>query len=162
MDCHQYVISRRVQFVTDEVSQARRLTHLRTLSAVQHCARGHYQPAMDTFLMFNINPALIISLYPAETISGKLHVLRDQWMRLFGGVEDARLEPEVPMVPEGSEGGSKSLKSMAHLGAARKPSLDTLRTVKDDDAASISSTENSAPIMSGEECESVYTYWNWC
>ena len=104
---------------------------------------------MDTFLVYNINPALVISLYPIETISGKLHVPRDQWMSLFGAVEDARLEPEVAVATDGGESLSKGLlRSMAQLSVTKRASLDTVRTGKEEDAASVS--EKAAPIMTGD------------
>ena len=138
-------------------AQTRRLAHLRPLHAVQHFARGQYQTAMDTFLSDNINPALVISLFPAESMSRKLHVSRDQWMSLFGAVEFARLEPEV--VTSTESGGISTrglLRSMAHLGvgATKKPSLDTLRMAKEEDDASVSSAQKLALPTSKEECGS--------
>ena len=111
---------------------------------------------METFLRFNINPALVISLFPADTISGRLHVERDGWMALFGGPEGARLEPELVSSAEMEQGGARGLlKSFAHLGAARKPSVETLRSHpgREDDTASVSSTEKT-PGTTGAERES--------
>ena len=109
---------------------------------------------MDTFLTDHINPALVISLFPAESMSRKLHVPRDQSMRLFGAVEHARLEPEVITATESGGGATKGLlRSMAQLGAgaSKKPSLDTLRTVKEEDISSVSSAPKLASSTSKEE-----------
>lgn len=73
---------------------------------------------------------------------------------MFGAVEGAELEPEVAVQAEASETASKGLlRSMASLGGTRKPSLDTLRTGKEDNTASSSSAEKSALITSGDEGE---------
>lgn len=110
---------------------------------------------MDTFLIFNVNPALIISLYPADSISGRLHVSRDRWMSIFGAVEGTHLVPEVAVVADGSEGGpSGLLRSMAHLAVTKKASVDTLQTGKEEDTASVKSAEKNAPMIKGEERES--------
>ncbi|WVF65869.1 hypothetical protein IAT40_000606 [Kwoniella sp. CBS 6097] len=134
------------------LSPSRRLPHLKTLKAVTQVAKGEYQSAMETFLIFNINPSLVLSLFPAETISGRLHVPKDQWMELFGAVEGARLEP---LTHEEKESGAKGiLKSVAGLGGlAKKGSVIGLKDSAQSDTASIKSqeTEKIPPPMSGEE-----------
>ena len=115
-------------------------------------AKGNYQPAIDAFLVFNVNPALVISLFPAETISGPLHVQRDRWMTLFGAVEGARLEPPSAPTKSGSGDDAKSVLRLPHLGLSKKSSMDTLK-----DTASIHSDgekDKTPPPMSGEEGES--------
>nr|ODN85587.1 hypothetical protein L203_04837 [Cryptococcus depauperatus CBS 7841] len=77
----------------DSLSLNQRLDHLKILQAVHQMARGEYQIAMETFLIHNVNPALVLSLYPASTISGKLHVPRLGWLEMFGAVEGAKLYP---------------------------------------------------------------------
>ncbi|KAK8861657.1 hypothetical protein IAR55_002480 [Kwoniella newhampshirensis] len=137
------------------LAPSRRLPHLKTLQAVAQIAHGQYQSAMETFLIFNINAALVLSLFPAETISGRLHVPKDGWMELFGAVEGAQLEPQHKEEHEG--GTTKSLlKSVAGLRLPKKGSVDTLShpVQKGDDAASIKSVEGvekPPPTMSGEE-----------
>lgn len=106
---------------------------MKTLAAVSDFAFGHYQSAMDQFLLYNINPALVISLYPAETIAGRLHMPRDQWMELFGAEAGSRLQPEVRKLASAEEavGGKSVLKSVAAaagLGLVKKGSIDSLRT----------------------------------
>ncbi|OCF40067.1 hypothetical protein I317_06142 [Kwoniella heveanensis CBS 569] len=137
------------------LSPSRRLPHLKTLQAVTQVAKGEYQKAMDTFLVFNVNPALVLSLFPAETISGRLHVPKDQWMELFGAVEGAKLEP---LTHEEKESGAKGiLKSVAGLGGlAKKGSIIGLKDSAQSDTASIKSQEGEKdpPPMSGEEGES--------
>ncbi|WVQ93507.1 hypothetical protein IAU59_000581 [Kwoniella sp. CBS 9459] len=134
------------------LSPSRRLPHLKTLQAVTQVAKGEYQSAMETFLVFNVNPALVLSLFPAETISGKLHVPKDQWMELFGAVKGARLEP---LTHEEKESGAKGiLRSVAGLGGlAKKGSMIGLKESAQSDAASIKSQEieKGPPLMSGEE-----------
>ncbi|WWD16424.1 hypothetical protein CI109_100850 [Kwoniella shandongensis] len=133
------------------LSPSRRLPHLQTLQAVTQIAHGQYQTAMETFLIHNVNPALVLSLFPADIISGKLHVPKDGWMELFGAVEGARLEP---VTKEEHEGGvtRSLLKSVTGLRLGKKDSTDTA-SVKGDDAASVRSVdgEKAPPTMSGEE-----------
>lgn len=135
------------------------MTHLRTLHALQLFVKGQYQTAIETFLVFNVNPALIIALYPSETIAGRLHVHRDGWMELFGAVEGARLEAEsLGAVDHGAEeGGARALlKSITHLGISKKPSVDTLSQAvgKEDDKASIRSSDtDKPPAMTDTECK---------
>lgn len=132
------------------ILQSRRLPHLKTLHAVCQFAKGVYQPAMDTFLVFNVNPALVISLFPADTISGPLHAPRDDWMKLFGAIEGARLEPPAAPSRSGTGDDAKSMLRMPHLGLNKKASVDTLKQ----DTASINSDgDKLAPIMTGEERE---------
>ncbi|KAK4684616.1 Vam6/Vps39-like protein vacuolar protein sorting-associated protein 39, partial [Tremellales sp. Uapishka_1] len=143
-----------VEAVGEEgLPKSRRLPHLRILQALAQFAHGQYQSAIETFLVFNVNPALVISLYPAETISASLHVPKDRWMELFGAVEGARLEPEVANVQAEEEGGAKSLlRGMAHLGGLRRRgSMDTVKTAGSGVREEESEGEKLGPIMSGEE-----------
>lgn len=134
--------------------QSRRLAQLKPLNAVCQFAKGLYQPAMDTFLVFNVNPALVISLFPADTISGPLHVSRDGWMKLFGAVDGARLEPVSAPSRAGTGDDSKSVLRMPHLGLNKKSSVDTLKQ----DTASVSSDgDKPAPAMTGEEREQTFS-----
>nr|XP_018264809.1 uncharacterized protein I303_02989 [Kwoniella dejecticola CBS 10117]OBR86967.1 hypothetical protein I303_02989 [Kwoniella dejecticola CBS 10117] len=139
------------------LSPSRRLPHLQTLQAVTQMAKGEYQSAMETFLIFNVNPALILSLFPAETISGRLHVPKDQWMELFGAVEGAKLAPHIETDKE--EGTARGiLKSVAGLGGlSKKGSINGLREMGDN--ASIRSgksvdkngEQEKVPIMKEED-----------
>jgi hypothetical protein len=140
-------------FLLTHREQTRRLPHLRTLQAVTQFARGEYQPAMDTFLTFNVNPALVIAMFPAETISGRLHVPRDRWMDLFGAVEGARLEPESESSPQADGPAKGLLKSVANLGLGKKGSTENLRASQmKDDAASVHD-EKAAPTAMVDEGE---------
>jgi hypothetical protein len=112
---------------------------------VQDFAKGQFQAAIETFLVFNVNPALVISLYPSNTISGKLHTPRDQWMELFGAVQGARLEPEEVAENGHEQGGRSLLRKVAGLGVGKKASVDTLRTTPDLETASIASNEKATP-----------------
>ncbi|KAE8540615.1 hypothetical protein D1P53_002978 [Cryptococcus gattii VGV] len=66
------------------------LGHLKILKAVQLFASGVYQPAMELFVQHNVNPALVLSLFP-KSISGGLGVGREGWMELFGAPRGAKL-----------------------------------------------------------------------
>ncbi|WWC68549.1 uncharacterized protein I206_102478 [Kwoniella pini CBS 10737] len=139
------------------LSPSRRLPHLKTLQAVTQMAKGEYQSAMEAFLIFNVNPALVLSLYPAEIISGKLHVPKDQWMDLFGAVPEAKLQPETTVEREDSTA-KGILKSVAGLGGlTKKGSVNGLRELGDN--ASIRSgksidknaDQEKVPIMKEED-----------
>lgn len=67
------------------------LTHLKILKAVQLFSLGSYQSAMEAFVLYNVNPALVLSLFPGKSISEKLGVRREGWMELFGAPTGARL-----------------------------------------------------------------------
>ncbi|KJE00813.1 hypothetical protein I311_05610, partial [Cryptococcus gattii NT-10] len=73
-----------------EATQLAPLTPLKILKAVQLFASGAYQPAMELFVQHNVNPALVLSLFP-KSISGGLGVGRDAWMELFGAPRGAQL-----------------------------------------------------------------------
>lgn len=107
--------------------QTQRLPHLRILNALAQFARGEYQQALETFTVHNVHPAKVVALYPKTAISGNLAVPRDEWMRLFGAVDGARLEPEAPAVVE--EAAKPSLLRNAHLALARKKSNETIASV---------------------------------
>ncbi|WWC88076.1 uncharacterized protein L201_002980 [Kwoniella dendrophila CBS 6074] len=114
---------------------SRRLPHLKTLQAVTQIAKGEYQAAIETFLIFNVNPALVLSLFPAETISGRLHVPRDRCMELFGAVEGAKLEPTNGAEKEESTA-KGILKSVAGLGGlTKKNSVNGLKDMASDVAS---------------------------
>ncbi|OWZ49934.1 hypothetical protein C368_06859 [Cryptococcus neoformans 125.91] len=67
------------------------LAHLKILKAVQLFSLGSYQSAMEAFVLYNVNPALVLSLFPGKSISEKLGVRREGWMELFGAPTGARL-----------------------------------------------------------------------
>lgn len=107
---------------------------------------------MDTFLRLNINPALIISLFPAATIAGRTHVSRSQWMELFGAIPGSRLEPEQAARTEAPSKGL--LSNLAPRVLNKKGSRETLRNApgKEDDAASLASDkEPAAPLVDDSE-----------
>lgn len=149
--------------------QTRRLPHLKTLEAVTIFARGQcpadresdYQTAINTFMIFNINPALVLSLYPAATISGRSHVPRDQWLEAFGAVPGARLSPEV--IKSGAGSGDESLTKgllkgvAAAAGLSKRTSMDSMRPAsgasKEDKKAETGSINEKAPAFNDEESE---------
>lgn len=77
--------------------------------------------------MHNVHPAKVVALYPKTAIAGNLAVPREDWMKLFGAVEGARLEPEAPPVVE--EAPKPSVLRNAHLALSRKKSNDTVASV---------------------------------
>ncbi|ORX35229.1 hypothetical protein BD324DRAFT_642956 [Kockovaella imperatae] len=119
---------------------SRRLPHLKTLMAVQRFAQGQYQTAMETFVTYNVNPALVISLFPAETISGRLHNNREAWMSLFGAVDGALLEPRFETQPQETSKGL--LSRVAHVH--KKSSVETLKSKNGD--KDLSSTVNDVVL----------------
>lgn len=116
---------------------------------MQDFAKGHFQAAIETFLVYNVNPALVISLYPSNSISGKLHAPRDKWMELFGAVEGARLEADDVTGSGLEQSGRSLLRKVAGLGVGvgvgKKASVDTLRNTSDPETASIASNEKVLP-----------------
>ncbi|XAO26749.1 hypothetical protein I312_105589 [Cryptococcus bacillisporus CA1280] len=76
-----------------QLTEPTSLGHLKILKAVQLFASGAYQPAMELFVQHNVNPALVLSLFP-KCISGGLRVAREGWMELFGAPTGARLAPD--------------------------------------------------------------------
>ena len=113
---------------------------------------------MDTFLIFNINPALVISLFPADTIAGQLHTPRSKWMELFGAVDGARLEPEHS-VTAGETSAKGVLSKVTQAAVGRQGSVDTLRaTSKDEDTISTSSSDKVTPVTLLDESESLRAY----
>lgn len=113
--------------------QTRRIPHLRTLSAVAEFAKGNYQSAVESFLINNINPAFVVSLYTAETISGRLHVPKDQWMELFGAIPGTKLEPDQLAAVKTSEAGMgktlmKAVSGVTGRQVGKKASTDSLRS----------------------------------
>lgn len=98
-------------------------------------------------MSLDVNPALVVALYPSETISGKLHVVREQWMELFGAVAGAQLQPETnPVKAESEESGAKSLlRNVANLSLGKRSSVDIMRGgAKEDDRSSVRSEASSS------------------
>ena len=127
---------------------------MKTLYAVQQFAKGQYQTAIETFLVFNVNPALVIAMFPSNSISGKSYVPKDRWMELFGAVEGAKLEPEDngTLKEEAHRG---LLKRVTNMSLSKKGSMDTLRTSlthgpEQSDTASISNERVSSPPVIDE------------
>ena len=79
---------------------------------------------METFVKYEVNPALVISLFPADTISGRLHLLRNDWMELFGAVDGALLSPTPAVDPLVT----KSLLSKVSRQINKKSSVDTMES----------------------------------
>lgn len=83
-------------------------------------------------MALDVTPAKVVALFPADQISGRLHVPQEEWVEVFGGPKGGRL---VPLLDE-SETISKDkqdrmerggvLGHMAHLGLKKKLSMDTL------------------------------------
>jgi hypothetical protein len=108
---------------------------------------------MDTFLTFNVNPALVIAMFPAETISGRLHVPRDRWMELFGAVEGARLESESEISSQADGPAKGLLKSVTGLSLGKKGSTENLRASQAKDDSAPIHDEKAAPAAMVDEGE---------
>lgn len=81
-------------------------------------------------MQLDITPAKIVALFPADQISGRLHVPRDEWVSLFGGPPGGRLVP-APVEDDDAQPKEKKdargvLGHIPHLGLGRRPSSDTL------------------------------------
>lgn len=108
---------------------------LKTLSALSLFSTQSWTAAFNEFMALDITPAKIVALFPADQISGRLHIPQSEWVEAFGGPVGGRL---VPAALEGEEGDLLSrekqermekvgvLGHMTHLGLKRKPSMDTL------------------------------------
>lgn len=103
------------------------LTHLKILQAVQLFALGSYQAAMEVFVLYNVNPALVLSLFPGKSISEKLGVRKEGWMELFGA-------------PRG-----------ASLGAGEQTQSVRVNEEEGGDASSVKSTNTSVKASQGDE-----------
>ncbi|KAI5452750.1 Vacuolar morphogenesis protein 6 [Naganishia albida] len=103
---------------------------LKTLSALSLFSTEQWTPAFEQFMQLDITPAKIVALFPADQISGRLHVPRDQWVSLFGGPPGGRLVP-APVEDDDAQPKEKKdargvLGHIPHLGLGRRPSSDTL------------------------------------
>jgi Vam6/Vps39-like protein vacuolar protein sorting-associated protein 39 len=115
---------------------------------------------MESFMSLDVTPARVVALYPAESVSGRLHLPLDRWVEAFGGPAGGRLVPVMTNdVEEESEKGPKLslLKQMPHLGLASRASIDTL---KDDhkDKESIAGEGSGSSVDSTAEFESECTH----
>lgn len=114
-----------------------------------------YDDAIDTFLELDFNPAKVVALYP-ESVAGRLAVLQDRWISLYGGPKPPGNESSSPegsaSAPEGdkdkhkdSDGGERNPTDLLDAlsggsigGRFRKTGLGMfLPAQKDDDTASI-------------------------
>lgn len=100
------------------------------MSALSLFSTEQWTSAFNEFIKLDITPAKIVALFPADQISGRLHVPQDEWVPLFGGPVGGRLVP-APLEDEETHGRDKKdgkgvLSHMTHLGLGRKPSIDTL------------------------------------
>ncbi|TYJ56256.1 hypothetical protein B9479_003101 [Cryptococcus floricola] len=104
------------------------LQTLQILQSLQLFAQGQYQTALESFARHNVNPAKVLALYPKGSIAGKLGVVREGWMDLFGG-EGGRLEEGAHGEDKGDhpgEGDVKGLLETVKHGLQRTPSHETL------------------------------------
>lgn len=120
-------------------------------------AEGDYQAAIETFLRYDISPALVLSLYPSEAISGRLAVPKDKWMGLFGATEGARLQPVLSTVASAERPRPNKARVREPSGISqisKKGSIESLRKASEDDKQS--STNGAAPpVMTETECQLV-------
>ncbi|KAF7320029.1 Rab guanyl-nucleotide exchange factor [Mycena kentingensis (nom. inval.)] len=62
----------------------KRVKLARGLNAVAQFRSAQFDTAIDTLIALDINPAKVVALYP-ESVAGRLSVLQDQWIALYGG-----------------------------------------------------------------------------
>jgi hypothetical protein len=125
---------------------------LRRLSALAIFAKEKWEPAIEEFISLDIAPAKVVSLYPTETISGRLHVNQDGWVEMFGGPVDGRLGVQTIEQDEGKKEKSLStvgvLRNIAHLGGG--PKKDTA-SIKGKDTASIRGKDTDSNSIVGDD-----------
>jgi hypothetical protein len=122
---------------------------------------------MDSFMSLDVTPARVVALYPENTVSGRLHLPQDRWVKAFGGPENGRLLPASPPEAEDEGTGDKEgkgglLRQMPHLGLTKRNSMETL---KDQDKESVtgvatpSSAESVAEFEGGAKlfCKAIHT-----
>jgi len=101
----------------------------RKLGAVAAFSKEKWEPAVEEFIELDITPAKVISLYPADTVSGPLHVAQDGWIQAFGGPAEGKLGPAHKTIDESKkervQGPVGMLKGIAHLGSTKKDSAST-------------------------------------
>jgi hypothetical protein len=123
----------------------------RKLGAVASFSKEKWETAMEEFIKLDITPAKVISLYPADTVSGPLHVPQDGWIQAFGGPLDGRLSPAVKTSDDGkkekSQGPVGILRGIAHLGSTKK---DTA-SIKGKDTASIRGRDPDSASIIGDD-----------
>lgn len=107
---------------------------MKTLSALSLFSTESWTSAFNEFMTLDITPAKVVALFPADQISGRLHIPQDEWVQVFGGPVGGRLVP-APLEGEDGESHGKEkqhidtrgiLGHMPHLGLKKKPSLDAL------------------------------------
>ncbi|KAJ9113908.1 hypothetical protein QFC19_000102 [Naganishia cerealis] len=108
---------------------------LKTLSALSLFSTQAWEPAFNEFMALDVTPAKVVALFPADQISGRLHVPQDEWVEAFGGPKGGRLVP-APIGGDNIDSVSRDkqdrmerggvLGHITHLGMKKKPSLDTL------------------------------------
>jgi hypothetical protein len=103
---------------------------------------------MAEFIQLDITPAKVISLYPADTVSGPLHVPQDGWIQAFGGPAEGKLSPGQRTADESkkekTQGPVGILKGIAHLGGTKK---DTSSTKSKDTASTKGKDVDSASTV---------------
>ncbi|KAK0495160.1 hypothetical protein EDD18DRAFT_1170925 [Armillaria luteobubalina] len=149
-----------------------RKTRIRALHAVSLFRTSKFDVAIDTFTELNINPAKVVALYP-DTVAGRLSVLPDRWIPLFGGPappDDASATPSSDSSKTASQDKApidsvEQLAAFPSTGSIRgrfKTGLSALiapTTPKDDDSASISSkTKRTVPDVFKRSIETLVRY----
>ncbi|KAJ9101777.1 hypothetical protein QFC21_003116 [Naganishia friedmannii] len=105
---------------------------LKTLSALSLFSTQSWEAAFNDFMELDVTPAKVVALFPADQISGRLHVPQDEWVETFGGPPGGRLVPlldESETISKDKQDGTERrgvLGHMTHLGLKKKPSMDTL------------------------------------
>ncbi|KAJ9116996.1 hypothetical protein QFC22_004654 [Naganishia vaughanmartiniae] len=105
---------------------------LKTLSALSLFSTQSWEAAFNEFMALDVTPAKVVALFPADQISGRLHVPQEEWVEVFGGPKGGRLVPlpdESETISKDKQDGAEKrgvLGHITHLGLKKKLSMDTL------------------------------------
>jgi hypothetical protein len=115
----------------------------RKLNALAAFSKEKWETAVEEFIQLDIAPAKVVSLYPADTVSGPLHMPQENWVQVFGGPEDGRLTP------------LQKLKGIAHIGGIKKDSASIKgkdsASIRGKDSASVKGRDGDAGSVMGDE-----------
>lgn len=126
---------RRRTFLTRTLPQHEYERRLKTLSALSLFSTQSWTAAFNGFMALDITPAKVVALFPADQISGRLHIPQAEWVEAFGGPIGGRLTPALLKDEEGESAPKEKqermekggvLGHMTHLGLKKKTSMDTL------------------------------------
>lgn len=133
---------------------------MQKLQAIADFSLEKWEPAIEAFIRLDITPAKVISLFPENTISGRLHEAQDRWVTVFGGPEDGHLIPSSKVKSDNEKaddheklrGVTGVLKSVVHLGGSTRKDTASIKG-KEEDTASVHTVEGSGHSVKSEPVE---------